>query len=66
MTMVPRALANAPVNAALWKIGSAGLALGLTGALAGLMMVRQVGPVETSAALTARRLRVAEARYRLE
>jgi two-component system, NarL family, sensor kinase len=62
--MVPRALANAPVNAALWKIGSAGLALGLTGALAGLMMVRQVGPVETSAALTARRLRVAEARYR--
>jgi two-component system, NarL family, sensor kinase len=64
LTMVPGALANAPLNAALWNIGSAGVVLLLAGALAGLVLVRQVRPVEISAALTARRLRVAEARYR--
>ena len=64
VTMVPGALANAPLNAALWNIGSAGVVLLLAGALAGLVLVRQVGPVEISAALTARRLQLAEARYR--
>ena len=64
ITMVPGESANARLNEALRRISAGGLTLLLAGALAGLVLVRQVGPVETSAALTARRLRVAEARYR--
>jgi PAS domain S-box-containing protein len=63
ITSVPTALANAPVDAALSRIGAAGALVLLAGAFAGLFVVRQVAPVEKSAASTARRLRLAEARY---
>jgi len=63
VTIVPNALVHAPVDAAWRKILSTGLALLLAGVAAGTIVVRQVGPVEKLAALTARRLRLAEARY---
>ncbi|GEO17598.1 PAS domain-containing protein [Microvirga aerophila] len=63
ITTVPFALANAPVEAAVRKITSIGLMLLLAGGMAAFVVVRQVGPMETSAAQTARRLRLSEARY---
>ena len=51
-------------NAALARIGLVGLVLLLCGVFASFFVVRQVSPVETTAAETARRLRLAEARYR--
>lgn len=66
LTTVPSAIANAPVDAAVRTITRIGLLLLAAGSLAGLVLVRQVGPVEATAAQTiqtARRLRLAEARY---
>lgn len=63
ITTVPFALANAPVKTAVRKITSIGLMLLLAGGLAAFVVVRQVGPMEASAAQTARRLRLSEARY---
>ncbi|MDF2984319.1 MAG: hypothetical protein K0Q69_4091, partial [Devosia sp.] len=63
VTMVPFATANAPVMAALRKVAAAGSLLLLAGAVAGFVAVRQLRPVEADAALTARQLRLAEARY---
>ncbi|MBF9198277.1 PAS domain-containing sensor histidine kinase [Microvirga terrestris] len=66
ITTVPFAVANAPVDTAIQTITRIGLLLLTAGGLAGLVLVRQVGPVEATAAQTiqtARRLRLAEARY---
>ena len=64
VTALPQAFADLPVNAALAKIGLVGLVLLLCGVFTSFFVVRQVSPVETTAAETARRLRLAEARYR--
>ncbi|MGF9761865.1 PAS domain-containing protein [Microvirga sp. 0TCS3.31] len=62
-TTVPASLIEAPVAEAKRTITWAGLTLLLAAAAAGFALVRQVGPVEASAAETASRLRLAEARY---
>ena len=63
VTAIPVALMDAPILDARRRIAWAGFALLLAGAAAGLLVARQVGPVETSAAESARKLRLAEARY---
>lgn len=62
-TAVPAALIEAPVTEARRRITWAGLALLLAGGAVGLAVARQVGPIETSATESARKLRLAEARY---
>jgi two-component system, NarL family, sensor kinase len=59
ITTVPSAAANAHVEAAVRKITVIGALLLLAGGLAGIVIVRQVGPVEATAARTARQLRLA-------
>ena len=63
VTAIPVALMDAPVMDARRRITWAGLALLFAGAAAGLLVARQVGPIETSATESARKLRLAEARY---
>ncbi|MBO1907740.1 PAS domain-containing protein [Microvirga sp. 3-52] len=60
---VPAALVDAPLAEAWHRIGMIGLVLLLAGGIAGLLVARQVGPVEASAALTARKLHLSEARH---
>ena len=63
VTTVPEPLMRAPVTEARRKITWAGLALLLAGGAAGLLVSRQVAPVETTATTVARQLRLAQARY---
>lgn len=63
VTVVPQAMANQPVTDVFRKLTFAGAIMVLAGMITALAVLRQVEPVERSAAETARRLRLAEARY---
>jgi two-component system NarL family sensor kinase len=63
ITSLPLAIADAPIADALTKIRIAGAILLVAGTLAGIVVARQVAPVEASANLSERQLRLALARY---
>jgi two-component system, NarL family, sensor kinase len=62
-TSVPFSLANASVTEANRNIQIGGVILLLAGAVAGLALTRQVAPLDASAILAERRLKLAQARY---